>query len=171
MDYIIVWKVLEELYNELSKTRTTIPRELVEDLKSVKTLINIHKVDETTLNIATDIEFNLEKIESNLLFLAESDLGKECAEKWLKKIYEARKLGLIKKTTVPSRYISGVPKNEHWIRIKTSGLINDKELEVLLDKFNLSSKTQKDEYILVHGMKMDVQKFIKEIGKKIRKKG
>ena len=67
MDYIIVWKVLEELYNELLKTRITIPRELVKDLKSVKTLINIHKVDETTLNIATDIEFNLEKIESNLL--------------------------------------------------------------------------------------------------------
>ncbi len=63
-----------------------------------------------------------------------------------------------------------MPKNEHWIRIKTSGLIDDQELEVLLDKFNLSSKTQKDEYILVHGMKMNVQKFIKEIGKKIRKK-
>ncbi len=42
MDYIILWKVLEELYNELSKTRTAIPRELVDELKSVKTLIYIH---------------------------------------------------------------------------------------------------------------------------------
>lgn len=170
MGYVNLWKVLEELYNELSKTGVTIPRGLVDDLKSVKTLINIYKVDITALNVVTEIELYLEKIESNLLYLAESDLGKEYAEEWLKKIYEARKKGLNKRTTLPSRFVSGVPKNEHWIRIKTADLIDDQDLEVLLDKFKLSSKTQKDEYILIHGEEKNVQNFIKEVGKKIGKK-
>jgi len=170
MDYTNLWKVLEELYNELTKNRVTIPREFMDDLKSVKTLINIYKVDTSTVNVATEIELLLEKIESNLLYLAESDIGKEYAEKWLKKIYEARKKGLGTRTTLPSRFVTGVPKNEHWIRIKISDLIKDKDLDVLLDKFNLSSKIQKDEYLLVHGKEQNVKNFIKEIGKKIRKK-
>jgi hypothetical protein len=170
MDYTDLWKVLEELYNELTKKEVTVPQEFMNDLKSVKTLINIYKVDTTTLNVATEIELYLEKIESNLLYLAESDIGKEYAENWLKKIYEARKKGLSTKTTLPSRFVSGVPKNEHWIRIKTTDLIKDQDLEVLLDKFNLSSKIQKDEYLLIHGNEQNVKNFLKEVGKKIRKK-
>lgn len=170
MEYINLWKVLEELYNDVSKKGVTIPRELMADLKSTKTLMNIYKVDKTTLNISTDIEVYLAKIESSLLFLAETDLGKECADEWLERIYEARKKEFKDRPTIPSRFVAEVPKSEHWIRLKTSGLIGDKALKVLLAKFNLSSKKQEDEYLLIYGKKQNVQDFIKEVSKKIGKK-
>jgi hypothetical protein len=169
MDYLNLWQVLEELYNTLLKKGVTLPREIMDDLKSVKTLINIYKVDVTTLNVATEIEIYLEKIESNLLYLAESDIGKAYAEKWLKKIYEARRSEVEKRKTYQARFISGVPKNEHWIRIKTSDLMKDQDRKRLLDKFNLSSKPQNDEYVLIHGKEENIRKFIKEVGKKIKK--
>lgn len=170
MDYTKLWKVLEALYNELIKRGVILPREFMDDLKSAKTLINIYKVDTSTVNVATEIEVYLEKIESTLLYLAESDIGKEYAEKWLQRVYEARREGLTTKTTRPSKFVAGVPKNEHWIRIKTSDLISNQELEALLEKYKLSSKSQKDEYRLIHGSEKNVQNFLKEIGKKIRKK-
>ena len=169
MDYLNLWQVLEELYNTLLKKGVTLPREIMDDLKSLKTLINIYKVDVTTLNVATEIEIYLEKIESNLLYLAESDIGKAYAEKWLEKIYEARRGEVEKRKTYQARFISGIPKNEHWIRMKTSDLMKDQDRKRLLDKFNLSSKPQNDEYILIHGKEENIRKFIKEVGKKIKK--
>ena len=170
MDYLNLWQVLEELYNTLLKKGITLPREIMDDLKSVKTLINIYKVDVTILDVATEIEMYLEKIESNLLYLAESDLGKAYAEEWLEKIYEARRNRDVKRNTYQTKFISGVPKNEHWIRIKTADLMKEQDRKRLLAKFNLSSKPQKDEYILLHGKEENIRKFIKEVGKKIRKK-
>lgn len=170
MNYEYLWKVLEELIVEFTKKGFTIPRELVDNLKSAKTLISIYNVEPTSLDVATEIELYLENVESNLLYLAESDIGKEYADECLRRVYEARGKGLSDKVMTPSRFVSGVPKGEHWIRIKASGLINDRVVGKLLEKHSLSSKPQENGYLLVHGKEEDVKAFIKEVSEKLGKR-
>lgn len=170
MNYEYLWKVLEELILELKNKGVTVPPELVEDLKSAQTFISRYRTEPTALHIVTEIELYLEKVESNLLYLAGSDVGEEYADECLRRIYEARRKGLSEKTTVTSRFVSGVPKGEHWIRIKVSDLISDRELGELLEKLGLSSKPQENDYLLIHGKEENVKAFIKEVSEKIRKK-
>ena len=170
MNYEYLWKVLEDLFVELTKKGVTVPAELLDDLKSAKTLITICNAEPTALEVATQIELYLDNVESNLLYLAESDLGKRYADKIMEKLDEARQKGLEEKVVVPSKYVSGVQKGEHWIRINISDLVSIEELYSLFKKFKLSSKTQEDGYILVHGKEEDIKAFIKEIGGKIREK-
>jgi len=170
MNYEYLWKTLEELIGELTRNGVTVPRELVDDLKSAKTLINIHKVDPTVLDIATEIELYLGKIESNLLYLAELDVGKEYADECLRRIYDARRRGMGEQVAVTPRFVSGVPKGEYWIRIKASDLISEGDLGELLEKLNLSSKPQRNGYLLIHGKEENVKALIKEVGEKIGKR-
>jgi len=170
MNYEYLWKALEGLIVELTNKGITIPQELVDDLKSAKTLISIHKAEPMALDIATEIELYIEKVESNLLYLAESDIGKEYADECLRRIHDARRKGLSEKPKVTSRFVSGVPKGEYWIRIEASDLISNREIDKLLAKLNLSSKLQENGYILVYGKEENVKAFIKEVGEKILKK-
>lgn len=170
MNYEHLWKVLEELFVELTNKGVAVPEELLDDLKSAKTLITIYNTDPTALEAATQIEMYLSNVESNLMYLTESDLGKKYADKCLERIHEARQRGLGEKVTVPSKFVSGVQKGEHWIRINISNIISNKELDSLLKKLNLSSKPQEDGYVLVHGKEENVKAFIKEISERIREK-
>lgn len=170
MNYEHLWKVLEELFVELMKKGVAVPEELLDDLKSAKTLITIYNTDPTALEAATQIEMYLNNVESNLLYLTESDLGKKYADKYLERIYEARQKGLGEKVTVPSKFVSGVRKDEHWIRIDISDLVNGREIDKLLKKLSLSSKPQEDGYMLVHGKEENVKAFVKEISEIIKKK-
>ena len=170
MNYEYLWTVLEELIVELRGKGVVIPPELVNDLKSAQTFINIYRSEPTALEIATEIELYLEKVEANLLYLAESDVGDEYAQNCLRRVSEARMRGLQEKVTAKPRIVLGVPKEEHWIRIKVSDLLGTKELKALIKKFQLSSKPQENDYLLIHGKKENVKALIKKIGNKIGKK-
>jgi len=170
MNYEHLWKVLEELFVEKTKKGVTVPEELLDDLKSAKTLITIYNAEPTALEVATQIEMYLGNGEANLLSLAESGLGKKYANKFMEKVNEARQKGLEEKVVVPSKFVPGVRKGEHWIRIDISDFLSSEELDSLLRKLNLSSKPQEDGYILVHGKEENVKAFIKEISGKIREK-
>ena len=170
LNYEYLWKVLEELIVDFTKKGVTVPQELVDDLKSARTLINIHRVDPAALEIATDIELNLAQIESNLLYFAESDVSAEYADRCLKRIDEARKRGLSEERKATSRFVSGVPKGKQWIRISVSDMISDKEMDGMLKELNLSCKPQDDGYLLIYGKDEDLKTLVKEISKRIKGK-
>ncbi|MBE3145244.1 MAG: DUF2096 family protein, partial [Planctomycetes bacterium] len=65
-----------------------------------------------------------------------------------------------------SRFISGIPKGDYWVRIKTSELSIGDELSELLNQYNLSARPEKDSYLLVHGRKEDISSFLKEVRQK-----
>lgn len=170
MNYEYLWSVLEELIVELRSKGVPVAPELMDDLKSAQTFINIYRTEPTALEIATKIALYLDKVESNLLYLAESDIGEDYAKEYMRRISEARMKGLREKATVKPRFVSGVPKGEHWIRIEVSDLLSEKELNTLIERYGLSSKTQDNGYLLIHGRKENVKTFIKEVSEKIEKK-
>jgi len=168
MNYELLWKTIEELMVELADRGVTIPQDLMDDLKSAKTFISIYKTDPSALDVMTEVALYLDKIEPNLLYLAESEVGKKYASAWIKKISDAR-LEKAETIIVPSKFVAEIPKGEHWIRIKTADIISDDNLRELLRNLNLSSKSQDDGYLLIYGKEENVKSFIREVGRKIGK--
>ena len=64
-------------------------------------------------------------------------------------------------------FITGIPKSDYRIRLKTSDIQIDGELDVLIEQFRLSATTQDDGFLLVYGAKEDVMAFLKEVRRKI----
>ncbi len=169
MNYEYLWKILEELMAELAKKGITIPQELVDDLKSAKLYISIYKTNPTELNLGENIEIYMKNVESNLLYLAESDVGKDYAHMWLKNIHQAH-MEKVPEAVATSRFVTGVPKGEHWIIINLSGLMDNKDVNELLKTLNLSGTPQKNGYLLVHGKEEYLKTFVKKVRMKIVKK-
>ncbi len=171
MEYEYVWTALEAIILELRKQRVTVLPELVDDLKSAQTLIKIHRTDPLNLDIATEIERYLERVEANLIYLAHSDVGEAYADECVRRLHEARAKGLRETVTVPSTFITGVPKGAHWIRLKTSDLLDSAEVDALLNQLALSKIEQPDGFLLIHGPEEKVKAFLKEVSDRIRSKG
>ncbi|MFH0897557.1 MAG: DUF2096 family protein [Candidatus Bathyarchaeota archaeon] len=170
MNYEYLWKIVEELSAELTGKGVAIPPELVDDLKSAKVYISIHKMNSTELHISEKIEIYMESLESNLLYLAESNVGKDYADEWLKKIYRAQTEKTPEPPAASTRFVSAIPKGEHWIKINLLGLMVDKDVCELLKTLNLSSTAQEGGYLLVHGKEENVKTFVKKVGEKIGRK-
>jgi hypothetical protein len=170
MNYEYVWKVLEQLLLDLRRQGVTVPGELVDDLKSAQTYINIAKTDPTALEIVTEIELYLEKVESNLIYLAETDISPAYATESLKRISDARMQGLRQPVPPKSQYVAGVPREDHWVRLRTTDLISDEELTPLLNQFPVTVKPQDNGYLLIHGTQADVKAFLKAVTQKVSKR-
>ena len=171
MEYEYVWTVLEAIIVELRKKRVTVLPELVDDLKSAQTLIKIHRTDPAALDVATEIERYLERVEANLIYLARSDVGEAYADECVRRLHEARMRGLQETVTVPSTFVAGVPKGAHWIRLKASDLLDAAEVDALVDQLALSRIDQADGFLLIHGPEEKVKAFLKEVSARIREKG
>jgi hypothetical protein len=167
LNYERLWQVLEELLVELRKRGIDIPQEIADDLSSARTMLTIYKT-EPAADVESEMAFYLEKMEPILLSLAESELGKDYADVWQRKIVAAR-LETNATPTPASKFIPGIPRGEHWLRIKTADMISDGEINILLGKLNLTSKPQNDGYLLVYGNEDIIKTFVKEIRKKIGK--
>ncbi len=171
MEYEYLWTALEAIILELRKKGVTVLPELVDDLKSAQTLIKIHRTDPTALEVATEIERYIEQVEANLIYLARSDVGEAYADDCVRRLYEARMKGLRETVSVPSTFVTGVPKGAHWIRFKVDDLLDSAEVDALLDQMGLSRTVQADGFLLIHGPEAKVKTFLKDVSDRIRSKG
>jgi hypothetical protein len=169
MNYESVWKLLEALLVELRAAGVVVPPELVDDLKSAKTLTGICRTESTCSSVASDIALYLDKVEPGLLGLAESQMGQEYAAEWQQRIEKARRQAP-ENAAIRSRFVTGISKGDHWIRIKTSNLIADSDLNESLVKLNLSCQQQDDGYLLVYGNKEKVKSLIREVSTRIKER-
>jgi hypothetical protein len=169
LNYDPLWKVLDRLILDLRVKGETIPKDVVDDLKSAKTLMDVYKSDVSYADTVSRIEHYLRSIESQILYLAETDFGIEYAEKCLEKINEARKKGNEPSRVPASKFISGVPRGAHWVRIKTTEVIEPDEIKDLAENLNLSYKLQEEGFILVHGDEGKVKTLLKEIAERMKK--
>ena len=113
------------------------------------------------------IEGQLVDIESTLVNTAKEELGSAFAEKWLSRLDKARKED--EANADGPRFITGLPKDDHWIRVMPSDDLLRADVESLAEQLKLSSSAQDDGYILLHGKEENVKAFIKEIAKKRRR--
>jgi len=178
MTYDKLWEILENLMLVLQKKSKKIPEEVLRDLKSAKTLINISKAEsETRSETIMKIETYLSNVETYLLILAE-ELGKEFADEYLRQIHVTRieiredleKKSFQRETETKSRFISGIRRDEHWIRIKIDEDIKKEFVEEVAEELDLNFKMQNDGFLLVHGDKGKIKRLVRKIADETKKR-
>ncbi len=166
--YSQLWKMLDNLIAEYRRKRGVVPQQLVDDLKSAKTVIGILGADPSSADEVDELEVLLGRIESTFLFLAESDFGREYADECSKKIINARNR-TTEESISPPRFVTGIPRGIDWIRFGTHGLLEKKETEELATTLNLSFKWESTDSAIIYGERDKMRMFIRKVAEKIKR--
>ena len=119
MSYEKKWKILADLLLELQKRGEKTPTEIMNDLRSAKTIIQVLKADPTHTESISRIDTYMRSVESYAIFAAEN-LGIKTVEKWLKKLKDPNRIKRKEKMETASRIILGIPRDKNWVRIQIS---------------------------------------------------
>lgn len=165
MNHLAAWKVLEEMIIGFRKKGVAIPAEIMSDLRSAKTLINVLKADPSRIDTSQKIEEYLLNIESYLVSEGQKIYGIECVEEWLKQLDEASRKAFEEKEE-KTRFVSGIPREHKWVRVKPSAEMPIEKLKVLAEKLKLSYNAQSDGYLLVYGKDECIKEFVKKMAAK-----
>jgi len=162
MGYLAVWKVLEEIITDFRKKGISVPKEIVNDLKSAKTLINILKANPTHRETIQKIEEYLGNVESYLISEGTKNFGDKYASEWLKRLDEAGK-ALFAEEEEEIRFVPGLPREQKWVRVKPSANLPIEKLKSIAEESNLSYNVQSDGYLLVYGEEERIKEFVKKV--------
>ncbi|MGD2066523.1 MAG: DUF2096 family protein [Candidatus Bathyarchaeota archaeon] len=166
MSYDEQWKVLADLLIELQKRGESIPADVMNDLRSAKTIIQVLKADPTHIESIYRINTYLRSVESYAIFTAEK-LGTEIVEKWLKKLKETKRVKDQKRGGAV-RFIPGVPRDKSWVRIQISEDTPQESVEKLVKESKLLHKMQKNGHMLVYGDEENIKNFVKRMAEQFR---
>jgi hypothetical protein len=61
------------------------------------------------------------------------------------------------------KFVSGVPRDQKWIRVEPIATLPLEKLKQLAEKQNLASRLQEDGRLLVYGKAEDIKAFVKEM--------
>ncbi len=164
MGYLAVWKILEEMITDFRKRGVAIPANIVSDLKSAKTLINVLRADPSRLETTQKIEEYLNNVESYLISEGQR-FGEKYVEEWLKRLDDASRR-VFEEEEGESRFVPGLPREQRWVRVKPSGEMPIEALKALANELNLSFNVQKDGCLLVYGEDERVKDFVKKMATK-----
>ncbi|MDQ1279560.1 MAG: hypothetical protein QG670_822 [Thermoproteota archaeon] len=167
--YAALWKMLDVLITEFKRRGGAVPQELIEELRTSKSMISILDADPSSIDTITEVEILLGKIESTLLYLAEADFGKEYANEYSKRIIDARAGFSDQDNIFSPRFVTGIPRGMDWIRFKTDDNMNRTEVEELAHNFGLLSRQQDNDSVIIYGDKEKIREFIQRVAEKIGK--
>lgn len=165
-----VWQVLADLIAEFRKRGETIPPEIMEDLRSARSLIQVLRANSYHSGDTTQIEVYLNNVEFYLMPKAQEKFGQAFAEQWMKKLEKAR-MGATEEGiagSTASKFLPGMPRDTPWLRIRISDDIPQDTIETLARESGLSYASQEKGYLLVYGGKEELQSFIKKMTEKFR---
>lgn len=162
MGYLEAWKILEEMVADFRKRGRVVPAQVMNDLKSARTMIRVLKNDATCGEAAQKTEEYLGSVESYLISEGDSIFGATYANEWLERFGEARR-EVGREEEEETRFVSGLPREEKWIRVKPSAELAIERLKALADDSSVSYRSQDDGSILIHGKKEHIRDFIKKM--------
>jgi len=163
MGYEELWKLLDCLLTELRSKGEVIPADIMNDLHSAKTMIQILRADPSHTENVPRVETYLGNVEFNLLCVAQERFGTEFAEQWIKRLEKARRA--VHGEGATPRFVPGIPRGEHWVRVQVSKETPQKNVERLAEKSKLSYKIQGDGYVLVWGKNEKIKSFVGNLRK------
>ncbi len=162
------WKVLSDLLVVLRSQGADIPPDVVGDLRSARSLIEVLKVSPECEGVAGTVDQLLANVEVFLLAEAEEKLGREEAKKWREKIARSIEEAEGEALETSMRFRPGLPRGEHWVRIRVSDDIPADLLEGIAEEEGVSTELQPDGFLLVKGSKEKVRSFIKKLSERLR---
>ena len=166
MSYEERWKNLADLLAELQERGEKIPAEVMNDLRSAKTLIQVLKADPTHTENISRIDTYMRNVESYAIFAAEKR-GTETVDEWLKKL-DTKRAQKKEDQATGSRFSSGVPRDKSWMRIKISDETPLEDVKNLVNENKLSYKIQENGYMLLYGDEKNIKSFVKRLIEQFR---
>ena len=166
-----VWRLLDDLIVEFRKRGEAIPPEVMDDLRSAKSLIHISSANPSTSADSTQIEVYLNNVEIYLMPRAKK-FGKRFVEQWMKRLERAR-ARTIGEFTIGSdipRFLPRIPRDTPWVRVKISEDIPRDTAEAMAKETGLLTDSREKGYVVVYGQKEKLQTFIRKITKKLHDK-
>jgi hypothetical protein len=168
------WKVLADAITDLRRSGESVPPNVIRDLRSAKTMMEIIKVDRARSEHVSRLEECLSNVESYVLSAAEIRLGASYVDALLRKLYEAEKIRAQAEAETQAGFHPGIPKEKKWMRIQSSDEIPVEMIRKIADEIGLESKVQEERYVLIFGEEEKIKAFIKrmaEISRAVRKDG
>ena len=173
MGYEAVWKVLEEIIIELRKKGVVTPPNVMNDLKSAKVLMKVLDASERDRGeIAPKIEQYLGSVEASLVTEAQKTFQPARIDEWLRRLEEVScdtcqtcAVSEVKKVKEKeeAKFITGVPRDQKWIRVEPLASLPAEKLKQLAEETRLSFREEKDGHLTVYGSAEDIKKFIKKM--------
>ncbi len=167
MVYSAAWKVLEEMITDFRKKEIPVPADIISNLRHAKTLINVLRADPSHLDTSQRVEENLRSVESYLVSEGQKRFGTAYVEEWIKRLDEAS-MKVFEEEEKETKFVSGVPREQKWIRVKPSAELPIKGIKALADESNLSYNLQNDGCLLVYGEDQRIKDFVKKMTAKYR---
>ena len=165
MGYVAVWKILEEMITDCRKKGLTVPLEVLEDLKSAKTILHILKAEPSRGEHIQKIDMYLGNVESYLVSEGHKRFGIEYVDEWLEKVNSASK-EIYDEEEKENRFIPGLTRHQKWIRVASSDDLPLEKIRLIADQMKLSHTTQKDNSLLVCGEDQAIKDFVKKMASK-----
>ena len=172
LGYSATWKTLEEIVIEFRKKGITVPETVMTDLRSAKTLIKLmDAVDKEKGEMSLRVEQLLASIEGYLITEAQKSFPPERIDEWLERLNQAS--CEVCTSTVEkeekTRFISGVPRDQKWMRVKTRATWPTEKLKELAEDSGLSYMPDKEDHIIVYGNGENIKEFVRKMTNQIAK--
>jgi hypothetical protein len=156
------------LIAELRKNGETIPTKVMSDLRATKTMIEVHKVDNSRYENLLRIEEYLTTLETYLVPIANRRFGKEYIDMWLKNLEETHTQSPKWETIFQKNFPVGIPRESKWIRVEVSEKIPAEKIKHLSRQIGLKSKIQTNGRILLFGEEQKLKQFVKNMTELLR---
>ncbi|MGD0159920.1 MAG: DUF2096 family protein [Candidatus Bathyarchaeia archaeon] len=165
MGNLAVWKVLEEMVTDFKKNQVAVPADIIDDLKSARTIIKILRADPACGENSQKIDEYLTHVESYLISEGQKKFGQEYVDEWLQKVNEAGRK-MVDEQEEETNFVSGVTGERKWIRLTPTKELSLEKLKSLAKESNLSCKAQNNEHLIVLGSDAVLKDFVKKIAAK-----
>jgi hypothetical protein len=167
-----VWRMLDSLIAEFRKRGKTVPPNIIEDLRSARTMMQVLKADPKRAENIPTIETYLDNVESYLIFEAHQKFGAQFAEEWMQKLHDARKTNDAEDEPLESssKFVPGVPRDQKWIRVQVSEETPENTVKKMAAECGLSTRIQPDGYVLVFGDDSRIKLFIQKTSEKLQRR-
>jgi hypothetical protein len=172
--YSETWKILEEIIIELRKKGTPAPENVMEDLRSAKTLIKLTEADSHGQGeIGTKIEQYLSAVEAYVVTEAQKSFPAQKIDEWLRRLESSYCEVCGSQTkSVPEqeqRFVPGLPRDQKWVRVTPIVSLPKEKLEELAQDSDLSVKPERDGRLIVCGTSEGIKEFVKKMTKETSK--
>jgi hypothetical protein len=171
MGYEAVWKVLEEVIIELRKKGMVTPPKVMSDLKSAKVLMKVLDASESDRGeAAPKIEQYLGSVEANVITEAQKVFAPARIDAWLRRLEEAScdtcvtcEVPTEKKKKTESKFITGLPRDQKWIRVEPLASLPTEKLKQLAKETSLFYREETDGHLTVYGSAENIRAFVKKM--------
>lgn len=160
------WKILSDVIVDLCKRGERVPKNVINDLRSAKVMLEVVKADRARAESIARLEEYLGNVESYVLSAAKNVLGEDYVNNILRKLCELEAEGFMLEE--PVRFRPGLPREERWIRIQVSEITPLEFIREAASEFNLKIRVGEDGYALVYGPEENLRIFVKKVAERTR---